>query len=118
MPQGNPDYKGVWFVSEKRKETNELVIVKGGNNPSLFKSTLHVEDWAWLGREPQPTDSNLSIQYRSLQDSANAVKSITANSGSLTIELTESARAMAPGQNIVLYKGNEVLGAGVLAATA
>lgn len=121
MPQGDPKYKGVWFVSEKRVDTNEIVIVKGGSNDALFRSKLFIRNWEWLTNKIADLDAdNLSIQYRSLQDSANKVKSILLDEQSdvSEIELIEEARAMAPGQNLVLYDGNRVLGAGIIADTA
>ncbi|KAM9915769.1 hypothetical protein OXX80_013855, partial [Metschnikowia pulcherrima] len=51
MPQGDPNYKGVWFVSEKRVQTNELVIVRGRDNPKLYKNGLYATEWAWFGEK-------------------------------------------------------------------
>ncbi|CAK7902377.1 mitochondrial tRNA-specific 2-thiouridylase 1 [[Candida] anglica] len=121
MPQGDPKYKGVWFVSEKRTDTNELVIVKGGNNAALYASKLRVRDWQWLETNFDTSKfctDNLTIQYRSLQNSPDAVASFESlGNDEVEIHLKESARAMAPGQNIVLYNGNRVLGCGVLQIT-
>ena len=115
MPQGNPDYKGVWFVSEKRQATNELVIVKGGNHPSLFNSKVLAENWTWIDEKnvAKAADMPYHIQYRSLQFPLK-VKAIVPKADSLEIELEEKARAMAPGQNLVLYKDSQVLGSGVI----
>lgn len=115
MPQGNPDYKGVWFVSEKRQATNELVIVKGGNHPSLFNSKVLAENWTWIDEKnvANAADMPYHIQYRSLQFPLK-VKAIVPKADSLEIELEEKARAMAPGQNLVLYKDSQVLGSGVI----
>lgn len=115
MPQGDPRYKGVWFVSEKRIAENELVIVKGGDNPALFKKRLSVEDWLWMGDGAAHAHGDLSIQYRSLQDPV-LVESMTIDD-TVHFTLKQAQRAMAPGQSVVLYKGNRVLGAGTLAST-
>lgn len=111
MPQGDPRYKGVWFVLEKRIDTNELVIVRGGNNPRLFSDTVSARDWQWLA---DPAGKQVQMQYRSLQTPV-AVRSYTTAGSTLTAHLAEPARAMAPGQNLVLYAGNQVLGSGVIA---
>lgn len=119
MPQGDPNYKGVWFISEKRFETNELVIVKGRDNEKLYKIGLKIKNWEWLINNPESkieSPNNLTIQYRSLQQPLE-IESININNDDVTIELKEKARAMAPGQNVVLYEGNEVLGSGVLNKT-
>lgn len=125
MPQGNPLYNGVWFVSEKRPKTNELVIVKGGNNPQLFKKGLHVVEWEWVdsgsGADEMAANAvsratELTIQFRSLQDPVKLEK-VCIEEDCLVFHLQEKARAMAPGQNLVLYDGNRVLGAGIITST-
>lgn len=116
MPQGNPKYSGVWFVGEKRIATNEIVIVKGGQNEKLFLKLLEVSNWAWINCDPQEDLEELTLQFRSLQDPVE-VSLISVGEKSVTIELKDPQRAMAPGQNAVLYKGNKVLGAGVLMKT-
>lgn len=119
MPQGNPNYKGVWFISEKRFDTNDLVIVKGRDNPKLYKIGLKIKDWQWLISDPDTklSSGNLTIQFRSLQQPL-PIASINMDTSDITtIELKEKARAMAPGQNVVLYDNNEVLGSGILYKT-
>lgn len=126
MPQGDPNYKGIWFVSEKRIESNELVIVRGGNNEKLFKDGLNVTEWEWMedGEESvknttygdKGAASNLFVQFRSLQDPA-VVENLKVDGDKLTIRLTEKQRAMAPGQNIVLYDNYRVVGSGMLVDT-
>lgn len=121
MPQGDPEYKGVWFVSEKRPETNELVIVRGRDNEEFYKNGLIVKEWEWL--LPIPIDlqeklkfSRLNIQYRSLQQEE-LVSSIDIEQDTIDMKLHNKCRAMAPGQYIVLYENDRVLGSGVLHET-
>lgn len=117
MPQGDPEYKGVWFVSEKRIQKNELVIVNGRDNPKLYKSKIEVKNWQWIGVQDIDNLKDLHLQYRSLQTPLR-VKTITlGENGNYHIDLVNSARAMAPGQNIVLYKENQVLGSGIIERT-
>lgn len=121
MPQGDPKYKGIWFVSEKRFDTNELVIVKGNNNEKLFRKRLRVDEWDWLTDDISTIpnkckDGKLSVQYRSLQQ-PEVVKHFLFKDNEIEIELADEARAMAPGQSIVLYENNRVLGSGILKET-
>ena len=122
MPQGDHKYKGVWFVSEKRLSSNEIVIVKGSNNEKLFQNCLKVMRWHWINGEPNElkillASQQITLQYRSLQEPAlvKALKSLSDDT--CHIELNEKVKAMAPGQNIVLYRGERILGAGILAKT-
>lgn len=115
MPQGDPNYQGTWFVSEKRPATNELVIVRGGDNPSLFNSKISVDNWSWLCQLPKIDLENNTyhIQYRSLQFPI-AIKNFRELDRGIEVELTELGRAIAPGQNLVIYNESEVIGSGVI----
>lgn len=113
MPQGDPQYKGVWFVSEKNFETNELVIVRGRDNPKLYKQEVNVDDFQWMNSDNSDSSSEITFQYRSLQTPIK-VESMARKGANYTIKLAEKVRALAPGQNVVLYRGNQVLGSGVI----
>lgn len=117
MPQGDPNYSGVWFVSEKRIATNELVIVRGGDNPKLFKQGLRVADWVWLGDGRDQVESKqLQLQFRSLQQPV-PVQLLTVAPSEVHVRLHQKERAMAPGQSVVLYDNHRVLGSGTLVET-
>lgn len=111
MPQGDPNYKGVWFVLEKNYDKNQLVIVRGRDNPKLFRSHLHVTNFEWMANWDK--SCKIQLQYRSLQEPCE-VKLVEIIGNALSIELETPARAMAPGQNVVLYQGNRVLGTGII----
>lgn len=118
MPQGDPRYSGVWFVSEKRVETNEIIIVRGRDNAKLFKRNAYVTGWRWLGNgEMKCHGDKLNVQYRSLQTPNKLSGFDFHGKDSLTLEFDEKQRALAPGQNIVLYNDDRVLGCGVLTGT-
>lgn len=108
MPQGDPKYQGVWFVSEKRPQTNELVIVRGSDNPQLYKRQLAVDKWHWLTTLPSVTD--LTIQTQSLR-LANKIAEIEwERNEPIKMTLEEPVRAISPGQVAVLYDKSRVLG--------
>lgn len=115
MPQGDLQYKGTWFVSDKNFETNDIAIVKGGDNAKLFKSVVYVKDYIPLGDfrlSDFPLDE-LSVQYRSLQE-ATPLKSILTKNGTLVFQLRQKKRAIASGQYLAVYHGERCLGSGVI----
>ncbi|AOA61140.1 tRNA-specific 2-thiouridylase, mitochondrial [Komagataella phaffii] len=123
MPQGDRNYKGAWFVSEKRPKTNEIVIVKGSNNPALYKDTVETSNWLWLGPFNADNLKNISInelivQYRSLQDPIGLLNwkffSQSINNQRMTFRLKQKYRAISPGQIAVLYHRDRVLGCGMI----
>ncbi|CCH43478.1 tRNA-specific 2-thiouridylase mnmA [Wickerhamomyces ciferrii] len=114
MPQGDPRYKGVWFVSEKNFETGDITIVKGGNNDKLFKKIVYVQDFIPLGDDLDITKmEGLTVQYRSLQ-SPISLKTINYSNGKWIFTLNDKARAISPGQYLAVYQGDRCLGSGVI----
>lgn len=179
MPQGSPETQGIWYVHSKNVARNEILIVQGGNHPSLFSKAATCGQFEWLGPvlkveevvdsetldtktemqcsksslQPQGvhcgngrvtimSPTNLYVQYRSLQ-APEPVSSITfhknekkrsdlktegngenetriensSDTYTLSIEFTNPRRAVAPGQYLVLYLGDRVLGSGVIQDT-
>lgn len=119
MPQGDPNYKGVWYVSAKNFETNDITIVRGTDNEKLFQQIVYVKDFYSL----DPTYdmigncSKLSAQYRSLQQPGK-IQSITKTKDDVLIfQLDEKHRAMSPGQYFALYDGDRCIGSGVIQAS-
>lgn len=110
MPQGSPNSKGKWFVVGKDKERNALIIDRGSNAPSLFTDRVVSKDFKW---HRLPRSSDLWAQYRSLQ-SPWQIQSWTHN-GDLVLTFKESRRAVAPGQYIVVYENDTIIGAGTIA---
>lgn len=113
MPQGDPKYQGTWFISDKNFETNELIIVKGSKNPKLYKNGLIVKDFESKVNIENENVGELTLQYRSLMKPVE-IKRLDQQEGRLVIEVNEKQRAMAPGQNIVIYNGDRIIGCGVL----
>lgn len=79
MPQGDPEYRGTWFVSDKLRDTNEIMIVRGRDNPKLFRDHVKIIDMKWLFPEEDLMNiektlqegiqrGDLFLQYRSLQE--------------------------------------------------
>lgn len=104
-----------YFVVERRPEQNEVVVALGENHPALFSNTLFAVQLS------ETVKGNLQkvigkkilarIRYRQpLQECS--ISSM--NDDSATITFSESQRAVAPGQFIAFYNGEELLGSGVI----
>lgn len=169
MPQGNEETKGTWYVQSKNYDTNEIVIVKGNSNPSLFTQHITSKDFEWLvdpetlswsnssvstavnsNKEIAATtgkillewkasenddtndrgnfnESKFYVQYRSLQlpepvktlrvEKANVTSAESLPLHSVTVELQTARRAVAPGQYLVIYRDNCIVGSGVISKT-
>ncbi len=100
-----------WYVVEKRGETKE-VVVASNFHPALFKPGLTARQLNWFD-EPEmfPYPCKARIRYRqALQDCV-----IESNQdGVVAVSFKEPQRAVTPGQSIVFYQGEEVLGGGII----
>lgn len=122
MPQGDPSKKGTWYVKSKDFDSNTITIVRGVNNPAFYAIAIHCQAFDWLGDvdldDLQANNSDISIQYRSLQVPEPVAGVKVEASGGLTVRFKTPRRAVAAGQYLVMYNSaGRVLGSGVIAAT-
>lgn len=101
-----------YYVAEKKPKTNTLVVAEGPYDEKLFSSELWVSDVNWIsGSEPKfPLKCEARIRYR--QPLQKCVMKKTDEGVHVCFD--ESQRAITPGQSIVFYNGDELLGGGVI----
>lgn len=96
-----------WYVVERKTDTNEL-IVGHDDDPALMKQELDAIDLHWVSGEPElPAKLHAKIRYRQ-GDQACQIQ----GNGHVTFD--KAQRAVAPGQFIVFYCGDELVGSGVI----
>jgi tRNA-specific 2-thiouridylase len=97
------------YVTEIRPGTREIVV---GGNENLLQKKLIAEEFNWIYPAfSGPVEVEAKIRYA--MKAAPAV--LTALSGSeATVEFKEPQRAITPGQSVVCYQGDEVVGGGVI----
>ena len=100
------------FVTEIRPETNEVVV---GDNSDVFKSVLVAKDANWMSI-PQPAPGEkvrVQAKVRYAHQGAMATVYMTEDN-KLVCEFDEPQRAITPGQALVMYDGDYVVGGGVI----
>ena len=91
-------------------ENNRVVL---GDNEDLFKSTLTASDFNYIpGRMPSgPFRCTAKVRYKHPEQPATAGMM---EDGRVKVTFDQPQRAITPGQAVVLYDGDEVLGGGTI----
>lgn len=102
---------GPYFVLNKDFKKNFLIVTR--NEKDLLKKEAEIRDINWIsGKEPNlPLKIKVKIRYRSVAVFANLVN-LTKNKYKIIFEKYQ--RAITPGQSAVFYRGQEVLGGGII----
>ena len=103
---------GPYYVLEKKSKENLLIVTK--NEKDLYKKELQAKNVNWIGgREPKfPLKVEAKIRYKHKAAPASITKRLKA--GRCKLIFDKAQRAITPGQSVVFYKGQEVLGGGVI----
>ena len=110
-PDGRPRY-----VLETRPESNQVVV---GASELLSISRITATDAVWLASDDDGSDAtDLFVQLRA-HGTPVPVVSLThdESAGTISVVLASSARGVARGQSMVVYRGSRVLGEGTIDAT-
>ncbi len=96
------------YVCHKDMAQNTVTV---GPDSALFRDTLVADDWNWI---PFPTltapmEVQAKIRYRHTPQPATVYP---LEDGSCKVVFRDSQRAITPGQAVVLYGGDEVIGCG------
>ncbi|MDA0208490.1 MAG: tRNA 2-thiouridine(34) synthase MnmA [bacterium] len=103
-----------YFVIDRKPETNEVIVAIGDDDPALFKSTLIATDFTETisGVLETHAGKKLLARIRYRQPLQECV--FTKTDAGLEVVFTEPQRAIAPGQFIAFYDGEELLGSAVI----
>ncbi len=103
---------GPYYVVRADFKTNILYVSKNGNDPALFKNSLIAKQVNWLsGVEPKfPFACEAVIRYRHKPVRCELIRT----GKNIKVNLNEPQRAITPGQSVVFYKKDELLGGGVI----
>lgn len=102
-----------WYVAGKDLASNTLTAVQGHDHPALLSGGLTATDLSWIIGHPPAPGTRLAAKTRYRQpDQACTVTST--GEGRLDLSFDRPQRAVAPGQSVVLYDGDECLGGGVI----
>ena len=104
--------RGPYFVIGMSKRKNQLIVSNNKNDKNLFSKELVIKKVNWVsGSVPKlPIKIKAKVRYGMSEQIAiiNKIKN------KYIIKFSKSQRAVMPGQAAVFYKGDEILGGGII----
>lgn len=102
-----------WFVVGKNLQQNELIVEQGYDSPLLYADQLKASDMSFFTGQPEHDfELDCTAKFRYRQPDVAVHVSYHAADNSCLVSFKEPARAVTPGQALVLYQGEECLGGG------
>jgi tRNA-uridine 2-sulfurtransferase len=105
--------KGPYYVIGRDFDTNTLYVTNNPDDPALSGDYLLAEKVTWIsGRPPKlPFKCSAVIRYHHAEVPCVITKG---EDGLLVVKFKEPQRAITPGQSVVFYKNDELLGGGII----
>lgn len=97
-----------YYVTGKDMDKNEVYVSRNLNDESMWRHEISLTQLHWINDSPQK-DEKLQVRLRH----RGALLPATFTDGTLFLEQPE--RSVAAGQSAVIYRGNDVLGGGLVA---
>lgn len=104
---------GPYFVAGKDLKKNMIYVAGPDDTRYLMADEMSVGELSWVNNRPKlPSNCSVKIRYRS--KSIGAHLDVAFEKGKLAVRLKKSARAITSGQSAVFYKGEAVIGGGII----
>lgn len=103
-----------WFVIGKDLEKNVLYVGQGYDHEHLYATSLKASDFYFTNNEEKPSELKLEAQFRYRQKAVGVTVHFNEDRTEATVVFDKPARAVTPGQAIVLYDGEECIGGGTI----
>jgi tRNA-specific 2-thiouridylase len=102
---------GPYYVVSKNFKANKLVVTNNKEDKGLWKKEFTVSDLSWVGSVPKlPLRTGVTIRYHHPEEGAR----VEGRGERLRVTFTKPQRAITEGQAAVFYKGDELLGGGII----
>ncbi len=102
---------GPYFVTKKDMKKNIIYVSKDAGGKELKSDMAELEDVNWINRKPKgPFNAEIKVRYRTETIKARIVP----GKMKIRIRFLKPAKALTSGQSAVIYKGQIVLGGGVI----
>ena len=98
------------YVCSKDMDANTVTV---GPDAALYSKVLRAKDWNWISIPDliEPIRCKARVRYRHTEQPATVYPE---ENGIARVEFDEPQRAITPGQTVVLYDGDTVIGGGTI----
>jgi tRNA-specific 2-thiouridylase len=100
-----------YFVKQMDKESNKIVVSKSA---TLSTDSLTLQNFHLTPTLPLNKKYDVDIRVRGIDKVPSLAGSITLKENNLLVDFTEEAWGITPGQSIVFYENNSVIGGGIV----
>ena len=100
-----------YYVVSKNMKANTVTVTTRLNDQNLWTRELQLHDTHWINGAPK-VGAQVQVRTRHRAPLVNATVSTVAKTSQF--KLQEEVRAATPGQSVVIYDGQTVLGGGIL----
>ena len=100
-----------YYVIGKDMAKNEVYVTTDLDDENLWKQTLQLADAHWINGAPDE-DKNYQVRTRYRAPLVEAKIHLNAHVTELTLD--DPVRAITPGQSVVVYDGDRVVGGGII----
>ncbi len=100
-----------YYVVGKDMDKNEVYVTTDLNDGTLWRKDIRLEAVHWINTTPPPGMYRIRIRHRAPLEEA----TLSFDGDNVLLRLTDEQRAIAPGQSVVIYDGDTVLGGGIIA---
>ncbi len=104
-----------WYVLAKDRRLNCLIVGQGHDHPWLFHDALVAGQLSWVVEGPGCSPGRCTAKTRYRQPDQTCIVQ-TLSDDRIRVVFDQPQRAITPGQSLVLYRGDECLGGGVIDA--
>jgi tRNA-uridine 2-sulfurtransferase len=102
---------GPYYVVSKNFNANQLVVTNNKQDEQLWKKKFTVTDLSWTDKAPEfPLETGVTIRYHHPEYKAK----LQVSGDGLQVTFDQPQRAITAGQAAVFYRGDELLGGGVI----
>lgn len=103
---------GPYYVIAKKVKQNRLIVTNDKKSNQLWQSSLGIKEINWISKKKQKFPQKVTAKIRYLTKPEQAVIKKVKNQ--ILVQFNKPIRAITPGQSVVFYKNEELLGGGII----